>query len=277
MSVISGIHGAIDGIPAVLNWRINSTNDLQSFVSSNTKGGTGRIAGNGDWSGSYQRQGHTPATMPGSTFTLTGSIDGAIGVSGLAIVDSVEITIDIEGAKVISHTVNFSSAGALTRGAAVPAAETAVCPISSIGCKVAVSTALAAAAGATFADVTDVRTITITLSANNQAYNSSSTAGATGRVRGNFDATFNYTVYTSDLSTLPTEGSIRVIRFYVTATTYWQFEWGVFGAPADVEVDIEGAKPIGATISGGMTAVATISGTCTYGTLKTPAGVTVWP
>jgi hypothetical protein len=277
MSVISGASGAVDGASGTQNWSITSSKDIQTFVSSATKGGTGRLAGNGDWSGRYSAFGHTPAVMPGDTFTFTGSIDGTNGATGDARVDRVEITIDIEGGKIIGHTVDFSSNGDLTLGAAVATDTAAQCPPSAIGCRVAMSTALAAAGSATFADIDDVRTISITLTADNKAYRSSSTNGGTMRTKGTFDATFSFSVYTDDFSTLPAPGITRVFRFYVSATTFWQFEWGMVGELSDLAVDIENKNPIGATVNGGMTGVATIATVCTYGTIKNPAGNTVWP
>jgi hypothetical protein len=263
MGVVSGIGGVVDSVPCVRNWSINSTADLQAGVCSASQGGTFRVAGNKDWTGSYDAYGHTPAAMPGEAFSFTGSIDGSLGASGTAIVDQVVITIDIEAGAIISHVVNFSANGALTFGAAVATDATAASPISAIGCLVKVS------------DVTetDVRTVTVTITAANTAYVSSDTAGQVQRKAGNIDANVSFTIYNDNMINPPQPNTTATLKVYVTATTFWEFDWVMFGDLTGITVDREGAAILGATVNAFM---------CGYsggaaGYIKKPDTTTFWP
>jgi len=229
MSILSGKAGAVDGAAIVRNWNISTTADTQAYVASNTQGGTGRQIGNTDWSGAYDAYGHTPANMPGETFEFKGSVQGTTGAvspaSG-AIVESVVITCDIEGGGILSHVVNFAGNGVLTKGAAVATDPTALIPTSSIGCDAQLGTL---AASPVYTAITDVRGWTLTISAANQSYVSSDTAGGTKRTMGNIDATLSISVYESDLTALPVENDINAIRLFVDASTHWEILWGMFG------------------------------------------------
>lgn len=274
MSVISGKSGAVDGAGTVRDWSVSSSADIQAYIASNTSGGTGRLAGNKDWSGSYKAYGHTPANLPGASFTFTGSVDGTNGVTGTARVDSVDIECDIEGGGIISHTVNFSSNGALTLGSAAATDATVAIPPSAIGCDVQLGTV---ASSPSWTPVTDVRSWTLTLTADNQSYVSSDTAGETKRNEGNLDATVSYSVYEGDPSGLPAVNSIAAIRLYTSASAYWELLWVMFGEASDIQTDIEGGSLVGATLNASMNAVATVGETDTVGTIKTPAEATIWP
>lgn len=244
MSTISGIGGAVDGASTVRAWSISSKADLQEFAASNTQGASGALPGNTDWSGQYSSYLPQPAVMPGEEFAFVGSIDGTKGASGTAIVDSVEITINIEGGNIISHTVNFSAAGTLTLGAAVAVDETIPGATTSIGCKVQIGPV-----GGAVADLPDVRTVTITITAANAAYVNSSTAGKTLRKRGNWNATVAISVHTADFSTLPQPNDVKIVHVYVNATDYYEFNWLIFGEATDLSVDREQATIVGGTLN----------------------------
>lgn len=275
MSVISGILGAVNTISTVGKWSISYKADTQAYVASNTLGGTGRIAGNGDWSGSYDALGHTPAVLPGAAFAFLGTIDNVKGASGTAIVDKVEINWDIEGGKPISHTVTFSSNGALTLGAAVVTDATIPNPPSSIGTKVELGTVVTSPV---FTELTDVRTIRLTLSNDNKSYVSSGTAGQTKRTKGNFDCDFAISVYAGDWSTLPAPNTVKAVKLWVDATTFWLINWGMIGELSNLEVDRETAAPVGATVNGSLNGFALLNGaTPTAGFVKNPATTQIWP
>ena len=276
MGVVSGLSGAVNGKSTVRKWSISYTADTQAFVASNTKLGTGRLAGNKDWSGAYEGYGHTPDAIPGAEFTFTGSIDGTKGVAGTAIVDTVEIVIDIESGGIISHTVSFSANGALTEGAAAAVDASLPAVYTAIGCKVEVSDVLAEVA---YADLPDVRTITISMTASNASYVSSDTGGETKRVAGNLDVTIAVSLYTNDPSTspIPAVNAHQFIRCYVNSTEYWEFLAVLTGEHSDVEVDIEGAAITGLTLNFGMSGWYDLDGTITEGEINTPALATVWP
>lgn len=275
MAVLSGIGGVVDGHNTIRTWTVTTTADVQSLVASNTKIGTMVLAGNKDWSGSFTGYGHTPAVLPGAGFTFTGTIDGTNGATGTAIVDSVEIVIDIEAGAPISYTVNFSSNGALSLGAAAATDVTTPDPPTSIGCQVETGTMVAVPV---WSDITDVRTVTITITADNQSYVSSETAGETLRFAGNISATIAISVYEDDFADLPALNAENGLRVYVTATTYWLFDYVVWGEASDLTVDRESAAVVGATLNAIWTAYGDIdSGTITEGNIDQPSTTAFWP
>lgn len=274
MSVIAGVGGAVNGQSTVRAWTITSLADIQAIVASGSKQGTVLVAGNVDWNGNFTAYGHTPAVMPNEGFTFTGSIDGTNGATGTAIVDSVEIVIDIETGAVIAYTVNFSGNGILVLGSAAATDSTKPCPLTSIGTKAQLGTM---ASSPVFTEITDVRTITITITADNQGYVSSGTAGGMKRVAGNISATVSITVYEGDPANLPAANSEGVLRLFVTSTLFWEFKYIRFADISDVGVDVEGATIAGATINGTWSAFGEISSTCTEGSIKKPDLSTYWP
>jgi len=299
MSVVSGILGAVNGMHTVRTWEIGYTADTQKYVASNTLGGAGRIAGNQDWSGNFSSYGHTPPVFPGESFLFSGTIDELNGAEGQAIVDSVEITIDIEAGTIIGHVVNFSSDGELYLGpntstdVTIPDPPTAICTGVALGvpgCCGLLGSESDVSGSELGADselaacwelIDDVRTVTITLEADNQAYVSSSTCGHTRRTPGNFDWNMSITLYTDDFDELPEANLVSGIRVYVDAakTEYWEFCWGIFGDASGLEVDREGASPVGATLNLAMTGFTNVGSdeTPSVGHVLTPAGDQVWP
>ncbi len=219
MGVLSGVGGSLDSVAGIGNWSINYKGDPQAYASSGTAGAMARIAGNGDWSGSYRAYGHTPYVMPGEAFSFAGSMDGTNGASGTAIVDSVEINVDIEGAKPIEHTVNFSGNGALSRTTVSAGLVTALMALPSIGCAVKLGTVIAVP---DYTAVTEVRNWKLTISNANQAYASSETSGAMKRVAGNLDAQMSWAVYLDDLADLPAENDIVALALWVDDTLSWE-------------------------------------------------------
>lgn len=274
MAVLSGIGGAVDGIATVREWSISETGDLQAYTASNTLQAVSRESGNTDWTGSYQAYGAIPVKMPTEIFTFTGSIDGTNGIVASAIVDSVTIEWDMEAGTIIRHTVNFASNGAIARGAAVAVDATVPDPHVSLGTKLEISDSVASPS---YAEVTDVRTISITFSANNPSYASSSTAGAIKRQAGNLDVSMSYSLYTDDFSTLPAINSQQQYKVFVNATLFWEFLYMSVQDLSDLTVDIEGAGMVGATVNTMFTGFADIEGTETVGKIDKPGAVGYWP
>jgi len=274
MGTISGIGGAVDGVNTVRTWTISSSADLQSFAASNTAGATGRAIGNKDWSGSYTAYGPQPVKMPGEKFTFTGSIDGTNGATGDAIVDSVEISIDIEGGGIIAHTVSFSSDGELSLGAAVAVDATVPAPYTSIGCKVELA---AVAAEPQYGELANVRTVTLSFSAENPSYIDSSTAGQTKRHVGNIDLEVSIGVYVDDFADLPALNTVQSAKIYVSDTEYWEISWLMFGEASDLTVDREGAAIVGASLNAGLVVSQLIGEVQTLGEINTPDLETWWP
>ena len=279
MSVYSGKGGFVNGEPNVRTWRISYTGDVKQFVASNTKGGNSACDGNTDWKGSFTAYGHTPSVWVGNTFSFIGAFQAGVnqkGVSGTAIVDSIEIAWDPEGASIIGYTVNFSAAGALTLGTVTATDSSTPDCYSSKGCKVSVA---ATDTTPVYTDIPDVRSMTLTFAATNPSYNSSTTAGATNRVGGNINFSGSYTRYVADpaAADIMLPNTVKHLRFYANATDYWQLNFVEFSEMSDLETDIEGGKIVGCTQNFVMKGFATVGGTVTTGAIIDPASSTKWP
>lgn len=211
MGVLSGIFGAVDTIHTVRNWSVDSSADLQELVASNTKGMPIRLEGNEDWSGSFSCFGDVPVKMPGDSFLFTGSVDGENGCYGQAVVDSVEVSVDIEAGAPISHDVSFSGDGILTLGAAIADDTTVPEGVPSIGCKVLLGTVAAVPA---WTELDNVRTIGLSFESANQAYVSSSTAGKTRRLIGNLNASVSVSLYEGDPTKIIVPNTLRGLRLF---------------------------------------------------------------
>ncbi len=175
--------------------------------------------------------------------------------------------------EIISHTVNFSANAALTLGGSIATDVTVPDPPTSIGTKVQVGTAVASPI---YSDITDSRGWTLTITADNQAYVSSETAGSTRRIAGNISATISVPVYEDDFADLPVVNSHSYIRLYVTAATYWDIGFVRWGEASDLLVDREGATILGATLNGQWSGFADIVTTSTKGYIKKPDVSTWW-
>lgn len=274
MGALSGTSGAIDGISTVMQWSVESKADLEAWVASNTLGMEVVSDGNDDWSGSYQAKGHTPAKMPGDAFTFSGSIDGAKGVSGTAIIDSIEVVANQETGETIGHTVTFSGNGALTLGASTSADATVPEEYSAKGRKVEIA---APAAAPTFAELTDVKKVTFKFTAANAAYVNSSTSGHTLRKKGPVSGELSIDANFSDPATLLVPNTVKSVRVYVTATTYWLFSWIKFGNLSNITTDIKTGAIVSATMGGKFTGMQVISDVATRGEITDPAAATWWP
>ena len=257
-SVISGINAHIDGISTLRKWKVRMKNMVAEGAASDAPGGIQRLAGNKDWNGIYLAYGHTPVQFPGDAFSFSGDVDANYGISGTGIVDKITLICPVEKGDRIEQIVEFSANGALTAGAAAATAGATPAIYSAISRKVALDTV----------DVTDVRGWKLVMSARNKPYASSTTAGQVQRTAGNIDAQFEYMTYQDDASQFPTEGDMSVVRFYVTASTYWELTWGIFEEIGEWGGDLEGAENVGAVVRGSYSAFNSTS----MGTIRNPAG-----
>ncbi len=271
---LSGELGAVDGVHTVGLWQVTSTEDLKAIVASNTTNMPKRLAGNGDWSGRYEAWDGQPAVFPGAGFTFTGSINGSLGATGVAIVDSFELTIDVEAGEIVKHVVNFSSNGALTLGASVATDATVPDPDSSIDCKIESATP---SATPSYAEIENITTITLRLTAANVAYRDSSTAGETKRLKGTYDANVSYTQNVATLATFLTKGSTHHLRVYVNATEFWLFNWMMIESVTDIECNVETNAVVKGTVNCAMTGYTDVAATPTEGVITQPTGGDFWP
>lgn len=279
MSVISGISGLVNGADTIRNWKVTTTAAIQKFVASNTKSMTGVLQGNKDWSGQYAAYGHSPSSMPGAALSFVGSINGSKGIAGSALVDSVEIVIDIESGAIIAHTVNFSGNGALTIGAAVATDEVLPNCFSSIGCKVQTASY---AAEPSYAELTHVKTITLRFAAANPSYVDSGTGGLVKRESGNLSGSISIGLHgdTVDLTNIAAvlPNTEKFVKVFVNATDFWLLQAIRFEGLTDLVVDRETAAIIGATLNGSFSGYyAGALGAITEGTIVLPDESVWWP
>lgn len=181
MGVHSGKWGTINGVNTVGQWSVNDIQASQKFVASNTKGGAGRRAGVKDWNGSYNAWGELPAVLPGAAFTFDGYTapdtevynDGGTIISGNAIVDSVAITYNWGTGAIISHVVNFSGNGPLTRDV-----DAAILDAASVVAPTVCAASILYADSDDFADYTAlaaVEQVVLTITSENKSYANSDT------------------------------------------------------------------------------------------------------
>jgi len=286
MPVITGKSGHIAKdstvISCVRQWGINHTSELQTFGCSATKGARGRIGGTEDWSGQYQAYGAIPAVLPGDVVEFNGAISGegatAVGVSGDVMIDSIEITWNVETGAPIAHTVQFSGNGALTKGTVNVPADTGIPnPLTAKGCKVEIWTVEAVPVKES--EFAELRTITLRLSKEIQAFATTTTAGWKNRAEGPLDIECSFTVLTDDFADFPVVNSVKELRLYIDDTHYWQLKWMIFGEHSGLDVDIEGGALVGGTINAAFVPYTRVGTTPTQGIVQDPSDtpVTIWP
>lgn len=262
MSVISGLTGAVNGYSTVIKWEIQQTGDPELFISSSSKQGEVAACGPEDWTGYFIGKGHTPGCFAGDAISFIGNFGNGKGASGTGIVDSLEITVDVEAARPVEYLVRFSRNGALTLGDAVAAdatTPTIYCP-----------TSLAAYLTT---QITDTRYYKVIFRCKNKKYVDSETAAGVMRVRGAMSGVWLIRAYLSDPSTLPTVKTSYQGKFYVEAAKYWTMNYCHVLKVGPLGVDHNSEENVGAEISGVFSGY---SGT-SEGTITDPDSVEKWP
>jgi hypothetical protein len=122
MAVLSGKNGTIhlDGSPIapVSNWRLAVTSSNVDYVANDTGGWKCRAPGPRDSSGSFQLKvddgGQCPVAK-GDAVTLDLHVDqtGDNYYSAAAIIDKIEVEVDIGAGKIVAYAVEFSGNGAV--------------------------------------------------------------------------------------------------------------------------------------------------------------------
>lgn len=291
-TVFSGESGAISAgalYAAIHNWKITKKADNQAVVDSATSGGTTRLGGNTDWSGSFMADGYPTAALLAGDVAFIGSIDNVKGCSGAIIVDSVRVNYDIAAGAPVTHEVSFSGNGTLTLGAAVAADASVADPVPSLG--VVVSLAPPAAVPVPV-ELAQVQTITLEFKRANQAYSDSSSAGYTKRKRGPLDWSLSMKVSPDSntgnaaygLEGLPQPKDVRGITIEDANGDTYLLDWGIFGEISDVEVNRETQGIVSCTLTADMcgTTILMIGeeppvATPTLGSITDPAEAVVWP
>lgn len=281
MSVLSGFGGAVGSVDTVRDWKISSSADLAAFVASNTVKGTGRLDGNYDWTGSYTCYGHTPVNFSGDAVSIILSLDGAVGVTGEIVISEVTLDWDVEGAGIISHNTTFEGDGAIGLGAAVASDSTIPNPPSAAGCGLFTGTLIDAPV---FTEITDIRTMSLTLTAATPSYSSSGTyADGKPRIKrlsgGVIDASISWTTYQETGANLLVPGDVHVFKLGVdpgaTPTKFWEIRWMRVDEASDFGADIEGSGLVAAAQGASLDAFNQVPITKT-GKITDPAGAVRW-
>lgn len=259
MTVICGKAGAVNGENTVGMWEVTYNGNPFEYYASNTDGMSGQLAGNHDWSGSYKLLGEEPANMPGDGIMFIGSLDGTKGVEGDVIIDSITVTAPIAAGGPITTVVSFSSNGALTVGSAAATDTTEPQPPPAKLAKLNIGGS----------DVDDVQSITMTITSANKEY---VVTGETKRVAGNLTATMSYDILESTYSNLPAPNADMLVKFYVTATIFWDFKWMLVENLTGLKVDIEANELVGATVN--LKFNGFVSGV--HGWITQPGGTDFW-
>lgn len=273
----SGLFGAVDGRVGVRNWSVSEDSQLQSFASSATKGAKGRDKGNIDWRGRYAAYGPVPSVMPGDNFTFTGVIGQtptSKGVQGPAIVEAVNIDINVEQGGIINHVVEFAATGPIVRGNYSAADASIAEPYSSIGTKVQIALP---AAEHSWSELTKVRSVNLRITSENNAFVDTSTDGHVSRKKGNINVELSIAVNMDDADSLPGVNLVRGYRLFIDATTFWEILWMMHGALSDFVVDREEARIVGCSLNSGLRVSEKIGSNWTSGSIKKPDGSTWWP
>jgi hypothetical protein len=275
MTVLFGSLAAVDGENTVINWSAAFTADNKDVPNaSNMQRGTVRLEGRKDWTGDFECATAEPVVMPGEAFTFEGSIDGALGVSGAAVSESMDTSCDVAGGGPITCKVAFGGNGAPTKGAVVVADATDPNPYNGLNGKAATGTKVASPV---FTDLTDVTKWSLKISAKNKKYGSSSTAKQNKREPGHIDCSASVSYYFATPATLPVEGSTIALKLFVSDTECWELWWMIIDSVTDIKVDPNSQEPVGCTINVSWSAFTDIAGTATIGKIITPAGTTFWP
>jgi hypothetical protein len=239
--VRTGIVGFVNDISTVRGWEVVYGADVQRFYASNTRGGPGRLGGNQDWTGTIRCYGYSPEVMPGEVFDFKGSnIDGVI--AGEAVVQTMEMVIDIEAGAPIEHTLTFGGNGELDLDASAGSVDaTEPEAWTSIGCEVSVF-------GGYFV-YDDVRKVTLNISNEVQAYASSDTEGWMKRLPGNLDATVAIDLYESDFNEIWEPNIVADMQILVDAANdyYWDLGYMISKEATNINVDREAAALVSYT------------------------------
>jgi len=285
-TVFSGESGAISVAGsvwnAIRNWKVSKKSDNQAVVDSATSGGTTRLGGNADWSGSFMGDGY-PAAYPGDA-AFIGSIDGVTGVTGSITIESVRVNYDISTGAPVTHEVAFSGNGTLTEGAAVAVDVSVADPVPSIGVVVSLAPASADQSEA-YVVLAQVQTITLEFKRPAQSYADSSSAGYTKRKRGPLDWTLSMKVSPDattgnaayGLAGLPQPKDVKGIKIEDADGLTYLLDWGMFEELGDVEANRETQAIVSCTLNASMCGTTRIATVATLGSITDPNEVAVWP
>lgn len=242
-TILSGKTGALQLLSAptlqdtLRDWRIAPGGTVNPYVASNSDGMQGQVDGNDDWTLTANFYGHTPVVFPGDAVAVK-AYTGTNSYSGDGIVDSITVNVDVEGGGIVNGSVQVSSNGALSKGTSGAVTDSSTPnPPSAIGLKIAW--------GDTPAD-RNIRRYSFTINSANVAYVDTATAGVVKRVAGILSASGSWDEYESDTDDHLAKGAIEMLRCYVTASAYYEFQYAMVTG-VDNAVNIESGEIVGVT------------------------------
>lgn len=101
-------------IPDVTNWSLSIGGQMHPYGSSDTSGGTKRVAGQKDWTATVTAlaQADDPIGVKGATGTLTlYTYSTSNYFAGTAMIESVDVNVDINTGAPIEYTYSFGGTG----------------------------------------------------------------------------------------------------------------------------------------------------------------------
>lgn len=251
MGVHSGEWGVVNGQSTVRNWQVNDTSDAKKYVASNTKRGSDRRRGVKAWTGSFEQYSGVPVILPGQFFTFTGftapdtDVTGANGTqyTGTAIVDQIVVTWNWGSGDILLTQINFSGHLGLTPSVAAALTDASASQAESV---FDVAAPLCAVNGGAMSAWPNIAQLTLTITAANQAYVNSSTAGLTGRKAGPIDWTLA-AVEQETSRTLFNIDDILDLELFTDATHFWRLKYGHVKEFSNIRVDPESGAIISRT------------------------------
>ena len=120
--MFSGRFATVNGIGNVNTWSLSESVEEDKIINSATHGGTDRIFGDKDVTGSITCHGALPPVMPGDLFVFKGYTSPTTGVFGStgivytldAVCTSIAITWDYSANKAVKYTMQFAAMGLMT-------------------------------------------------------------------------------------------------------------------------------------------------------------------
>lgn len=255
MGAHSGKFATVGSMSTTKGWSVSETSSPAKFVTSNLSGGSGRTKGIFDWTGSVNGLGGDVPHMPGESFTFTGFLapdndvsGNGSSISGTALVESIVIDWDFAAAEPLAWTLNFGGHLAATWSTATVTDTTDVNAVTPCGLLVKNGTDT----------LTDVTTVSMTISNELQTFVNSSTYAAgtcwTGRKAGNIDWTVAITQQASNrgVANAPDMGTNNILSLYTTATEYWYLKWGHVENYSGIAADTDSGAIVERTINYSM-------------------------
>jgi len=281
----------------VRNWRVTETRSAPTYRASNTRLGTGRVAGVQDWNGSFEQWGLTPRFWPGDWISFIGytaptsSVPGSVGkiYSGDSRVSEVSIRWNWRDNEVPQITTSFEANGGLFEGTGLFQDTSIPNPPAVCGLKLKYFLP----GFNDYQEWLNISSVTWTVRAenpvvvNSSSYDSFSKFCYTERLRGpiDFDLDILEDHNHMGLLFLPVTGVIRPIgadvkiKIYVNATEFWAINFARIDGVSDLLVDPETANVIEQTVNLKMQGFtgAFNSGVAQEGNITDPKFLLRWP